>query len=111
MTFHQLRDYIGKKMRMQHIYQPVMLMTLLRRKGKATRRQIAKEILTRDESQTDYYEQMVQNMVGDVLTKRRGITERDGQVGGRIQHRLELRRGGGADGVPRACAFDSTAEG
>jgi diadenosine tetraphosphate (Ap4A) HIT family hydrolase len=80
MTFHQLRDYIGKKMRMQHIYQPVMLMTLLRRKGKATRRQIAKEILTRDESQTDYYEQVVQNMVGDVLTKRRGITERDGHT-------------------------------
>ena len=42
MTFRQLKDYIGKKMRMQHIYQPVMLMTLLRRKGKATRRQIAK---------------------------------------------------------------------
>ena len=76
MTFHQLRDYIGKKMRMQHIYQPVMLMTLLRRKGKANRRQIAKEILARDESQLDYYEQVVQNMVGDVLTKRRGITSR-----------------------------------
>ena len=80
MTFRQLKDYIGKKMRMQHIYQPVMLMTLLRRKGKATRRQIAKEILARDESQLDYYEQVVQNMVGDVLTKRRGITERDGHT-------------------------------
>jgi diadenosine tetraphosphate (Ap4A) HIT family hydrolase/5-methylcytosine-specific restriction endonuclease McrA len=80
MTFRQLKDYIGKKMRMQHIYQPVMLMTLLQRKGTATRRQIAKEILARDGSQIEYYEQVVQNMVGDVLTRRRGITERDGHT-------------------------------
>jgi len=53
-----------------------MLMTLLRRKGKETRRQIAKEILVRDESQLDCCEQVVQNMVGNVLTKRRGITSR-----------------------------------
>ena len=78
--FDELMLFVSERMRMKHIYQPVMLMTLLRRKGEATRRQIAKEILARDGSQIEYCEQVVQNMVGDVLTRRRGITERDGHT-------------------------------
>lgn len=80
MDFQELKNYIVSEMRMQHIYQPVMLMTLLQSDGKATRRQIAEGILSRDESQLDYYDQIVRDMVGDVLTKRRNITEREGDV-------------------------------
>ena len=43
-------------MRMSHIYQPVMLKTLLSNKGTASIEQIARDILSNDESQVDYYE-------------------------------------------------------
>jgi len=36
MTFTELRAFIEKRMRMSHIYQPVMLMALLRGHGACT---------------------------------------------------------------------------
>jgi hypothetical protein len=43
-TYQQLLDFITDKrqMRMSHIYQPVMLMTLLQHHGKVSVEQIAK---------------------------------------------------------------------
>ena len=64
-------------MRMSHIYQPVMLIELLSNKGQSTVRNIAKAILSKDESQIEYYEHITKNMVGRVLTKNRGITKKD----------------------------------
>ena len=65
-------------MRMSHIYQPVMLMELLKRRGNASRREIASALLQRDESQLEYYERIVANMVGRVLTNRNVVSkERD----------------------------------
>jgi len=63
---------------MSHIYQPVMLLELLRRGGSASTKQIAHALLSHDESQLEYYEQITRNMVGKVLTKNRGITSREG---------------------------------
>ena len=60
---------------MSHIYQPVMLMTLLKNKGKASVKEIAQSILNQDPTQIEYYSEIVKNMVGKVLTKNRGITE------------------------------------
>ena len=57
-TFTVLRDFILSRMRMSHIYQPIMLRTLLTHSGKATIRQIAAEFLARDESQLEYYEEI-----------------------------------------------------
>ena len=65
-------------MRMSHIYQPVMLMTLLQNKGKASVDQIAKEFLIRDHSQIEYYSQITKAMPGRVLGKNHGIVERTG---------------------------------
>ncbi|MCP4459916.1 MAG: HIT domain-containing protein [Cytophagales bacterium] len=65
-----------RKMRMQHISQPVMLMTLLRNGGKAPITQIAKEFLSRDESQIDYYAHITKAMPTKVL-KGHGIVDRD----------------------------------
>src|SRR5262249_52354256 len=76
-TFRVLRDFILSRMRMSHIYQPVMLRTLLAHSGKATIRQIAAEFLARDESQLEYYEEITKRMPGKVLA-RHGLVERDG---------------------------------
>ena len=50
MSFKTLKNYINKKMRMSHIYQPVMLMELLKNKGRASTDNIAKQFLTYDEA-------------------------------------------------------------
>ena len=63
-------------MQMSHIYQPVMLIELLKRNGTSTVDQIALAILNRDPAQVEYYSEIVKNMVGRVLTKSRGITEK-----------------------------------
>lgn len=76
MAFRGLRDFIRNKMRMSQIYQPVMLRKLLREGGEASERDIAIEILRHDESQIEYFQRIVQNMVGRVLRKH-GLVERD----------------------------------
>jgi ATP adenylyltransferase len=75
-SFSHLRDFIQNKMRMAHIYQPVMIRELLTRGGKASIRNIAGAFLARDESQLEYYEQITKNMPGKILAKH-GIVARD----------------------------------
>lgn len=65
---------------MSHIYQPVMLIELLKQNGKASVKDIAQAILNYDPTQVDYYSEIVKNMVGKVLTKNRGITEKEKDV-------------------------------
>jgi hypothetical protein len=48
--FSNLLDFIQNRMRMSHIYQPVMLTTLLRNNGAASVRQIAQQFAQRDEA-------------------------------------------------------------
>ena len=69
MVFGQIKDFITNQMKMTHIYQPVMLIELLKSNGTADREQIAKAILSHDRSQIEYYEhkwfrQLVANSVG-----------------------------------------------
>ena len=70
-------------MRMSHIYQPEMLMTILDGGGKATVEEIAKRLLSKDTSQIDYYAERVKQMVGRVLLKN-GIVEKDKDIFGLI---------------------------
>ena len=77
MTYDELLAFVRTQMRMSHIYQPVMLMTLLKNNGRSSIRDIAAEILARDESQIEYYEQITKNMVGRVL-RSHNIVTRDG---------------------------------
>ena len=79
MSFEKLSDFISKKMQMQHVYQPIMLIELLKHGGQATEQQIARVLLTLDPTQKKYYENKVRNMVGKVL-KDNGITTRDKAV-------------------------------
>jgi len=73
--FQYLADFIQNRMSMSHIYQPTMLIELLRKGGEATVRDIARSLLGEDVSQLEYYDKITKNMVGDVLTKN-GITEK-----------------------------------
>ncbi len=77
MTFTELKKFITEDMSMSHIYQPVMLIELLKQNGKASVKDIAQAILNHDPTQVDYYSEIVKNMVGKVLTKNRGITEKE----------------------------------
>ena len=78
MTYESLRTFIASEMRMAHVYQPVMLIQLLKNGGKASTVQIAQAILDKDPTQIEYFSEIVRNMVGRVLTKNREITERVG---------------------------------
>ena len=76
MTYEELKNFINNKMRMSHLYQPVMLMTLLKNGGKCSQGDIASALLTHDESQVEYYTNITNNMVGRVLRKH-GVVDRD----------------------------------
>lgn len=82
MTFSDLKKFITQDMSMSHIYQPVMLIELLKNQGAASEEDIAKVILNRDPTQLDYYIDKVKNMVGKVLANRQ-ITTKDKSI-----HRL-----------------------
>ncbi len=63
---------------MSHIYQPVMLLTLLQHDGQCSETDIAKAISVHDPTQIEYYEAITRNMVGRVLTKH-GVVKREGK--------------------------------
>jgi diadenosine tetraphosphate (Ap4A) HIT family hydrolase/5-methylcytosine-specific restriction endonuclease McrA len=76
MTFSELKKFISEDMSMQHIYQPVMLIELIKSNGSATEEDIARVLLNRDPTQIDYYIDKVKNMVGKVLANHQ-ITAKD----------------------------------
>ena len=55
MNFSDLKDFLINRMRMSHIYQPVMLMTFLKNGGVASVESLAKDLLINDQSQMGYY--------------------------------------------------------
>lgn len=63
-------------MRMSHVYQPVMIQTLLEGGGVRHESDIARALMSFDVAQLEYYEERTRNMVGSVL-RRNGIVERD----------------------------------
>jgi len=78
MTYEQLQEFVSNRMRMSHIYQPVMLMELLRNQGQRSCEEIARAILTHDQSQVEYYEKITRDMVGRVL-RNHDIVSKQGQ--------------------------------
>ena len=79
MHFSDLKHFIIKRMRMSHIYQPVMLMTLLKEGGVASIETLSKKLLIEDKSQQEYYGNITRNMVGRVLNNH-GIVQKDGEI-------------------------------
>jgi ATP adenylyltransferase len=76
-AFEQLCGFISERMRMSHLYQPLMLKTLIENGGWASLRAIASTFLAHDESQIEYYIEITKRMPGPVLT-RHGIVRREG---------------------------------
>jgi ATP adenylyltransferase len=76
-VFQQLKTFLTKQMRMSHLYQPLMLRTLIEKGGKASLRDIAFCFLAHDESQIEYYMEITKRMPGPVLT-RHHLVQRDG---------------------------------
>jgi hypothetical protein len=76
-AYENLLAFLQRRMRMSHIYQPLMIKTLLGNNGRATTRQIAAAFLAEDQSQLEYYETIVARMPGPVL-RRHGVVAREG---------------------------------
>jgi ATP adenylyltransferase len=77
----ELIEFIRTRMRMSHIYQPVVIRSLLDSGNVATVRQLALDLLSSDEAQIRYYEDRIKKMPLPVL-RRHGVisTDRDGVV-------------------------------
>ena len=74
MTCDELVDFIEHRMTMSHVYQPVLIRSLVDAGGKATLRQLAQAFLVQDESQLLYYEDRIKKMPFPVLRKH-GVVE------------------------------------
>ncbi len=79
MTFQNLIDFLENKMSMSHIYQPLLIRSLVDSGGSATLRQLANNFVLQDESQLVYYEDRIKKMPVKVL-KKHDVIERDGDL-------------------------------
>jgi hypothetical protein len=97
-AFTRLRDFISTAMQMSHVYQPVMLRTLIDKGGKAAVSEVAQALLAEDQAQLDYYREITKRMPGAVLRRRGVIDYQNGAYsipGGRAprNHRSVPREG------------------
>jgi hypothetical protein len=74
--FLALRDFLTQRMSMSHVYQPLMIRTMLAGGGAATRRQIAAAFLAADLSQLEYYEEITKGYPHQTL-KRHQLIEHE----------------------------------
>ena len=74
MNAEKVEEFINTKMRLSHVYQPLLIRCLLDSGGHATIRQLAMEFSKEDESLLRSYEQKIKNMPLKVL-KKHGIVD------------------------------------
>lgn len=79
MNFSELKEFLESKMKLVHIYQPLLIKSLVDAGGSATVRQLAGVFLVHDESQLLYYEKRLKEMPIKVLSKH-GLLKRDGEL-------------------------------
>lgn len=77
--YRVLLEYLSKRMRMSHVYQPVMIMKLLSNQGKAKADEIALDLVQNDLSQLEYYSERVNQMVGKVLRNNQIVAKEKGE--------------------------------
>src|SRR5262245_22107243 len=80
MRFEELVQFIEQKMLMSHIYQPLLIRTLVESGGSATLRQVAHAFLRQDESQLLYYENTIKRMPLRILKKHGVVNQQDDLV-------------------------------
>ena len=91
MTFEDLRTFLVERMRMSHVYQPLLIRALIESGGQATVRQLAGVLLSQDESQILYYEKRLKEMPVKVL-KDHAVIDRDGDVIRLTTPKLDLKQ-------------------
>lgn len=74
MNFADLEDFIKNKMRMTHIYQPLMIKTLLESGNTATTEKIARKFLNHDDPELDYYKKITKRWPHKTLKKHRIVS-------------------------------------
>jgi hypothetical protein len=79
VTFEELLDFVKNKMRMSHVYQPLVIEFLAQSGGSATLRQLATIMAAADEAAVSFYEKKITTMPLPVL-KERGAVVREGEV-------------------------------
>lgn len=79
MTYEELVDFLENRMRMSHIYQPLLIRSLVDAGGAATIRQLAQAFLVQDESQILFYEKRIKQMPLKVL-KSHDIVMQQGEL-------------------------------
>ena len=62
MKYGELVEFIENKMAMSHVYQPLLIRSLVDAGGTATLRQLALSFLNQDESQIIYYQKRIKEM-------------------------------------------------
>ncbi|RNJ78518.1 MAG: HIT domain-containing protein [Nitrosopumilus sp. B06] len=73
LNYEELENFIHKKMSMTHIYQPIMIRTLLEsRDNTATVDDIARKFLNNDESQLNYYKKITKRWP-HITLKKHGV--------------------------------------
>lgn len=90
MTFEDLKDFLENRMRMSHIYQPLLIRNLIDAGGSATLRQLALNFLAYDESQIIHYEKTLKNMPVKVLSNH-SIVKRDGDFVSLLVKKLSFK--------------------
>ena len=79
LTFSDLREFVQRRMRMSHVYQPLVIRTLLEAGGAATVRQLAVEFQRLNEPQIRRMEQRIRKMPLPVLRKH-GVVSVEGEL-------------------------------
>jgi len=92
MDFKKLKNYLEKKMRMAHIYQPIMIKTLLESNNKATVDKIARKFNAKDESNIEIFRITTKNMPGRILKQNNVVDEKDGTYELKIDSLTEVQR-------------------
>ena len=74
MDFEELQNFIAHRMKMTHVYQPLMIKTLLQADNKATAEDVARSFLNEDKSQLEYYTQIAKRWPSITLRKHNVVS-------------------------------------
>ena len=74
LDFENLQDFIAHRMKMTHIYQPLMIKTLLQSGNEATAVDVAREFLNEDKAQLEYYTTIVKRWPSITLRKHNVVS-------------------------------------
>ena len=81
-TFRQLKDFLRSKtgLRMSHIYKPVMLLSVMRNGGVATKQEVAQSFVLSDSDQIDYYRKKIVHPMPGTRLVRDNLLSKDGDT-------------------------------